>query len=168
VTVALIAAVAENGVIGRGGGLPWHLPDDLRWFKQLTMGHPVVIGRRTFDTLGRPLPGRRWIVLSRNPAFHPDGVETAPDLRSALAAAGHGDVFVAGGADVYRAALPLADRLYLTVVHARVEGDTRFPEVDFDDWTLMEERHHPADARHRHAFTFRTYARRASRVHQNT
>lgn len=158
-TVSLVAAVAENGVIGRKGGLPWRLPDDLRWFKQLTMGHAVVIGRRTFESLGRPLPGRRWIVLSRDPAFRADGVETATDLRGALAAAGGGEVFVAGGAGVYRAALPIADRLYLTAVHARVEGDTRFPEVNFDDWTLVEERHHAADARHPHAFTFRTYDR---------
>lgn len=164
-SVSLVAAVAENGVIGRGGGLPWHLPDDLRWFKQLTMGHAVVIGRRTYESLGRPLPGRRWIVLSRDPLFHPAGVETAADLPAALATAGGGEVFVAGGAAVYRAALPLAERLYLTVVHARVEGDTRFPPLDFADWTLVEERRHDADARHAHAFTFRTYARRATVAH---
>lgn len=162
-TVALVAAVAENGVIGRGGGLPWRLPDDLRWFKQLTMGRAVVIGRRTYDSLGRPLPGRRWIVLSRDPAFQPPGVETAPDLETALRRAGAGDVFVAGGAAVYQAALPVADRLFLTVVHADVAGDTRFPAVNFDEWTLVEERRHPADERHAHAFTFRTYQRRAAR-----
>jgi dihydrofolate reductase len=162
VTVSLIAAVAENGTIGRAGGLPWHLPDDLRWFKQLTMGHAVVIGRRTYESVGRPLPGRRWIVLSRDPGFRPFGAETAPDLGAALTRAGAGEIFVAGGAAVYRVALPLADRLYLTVVHTDVAGDTRFPPVDFDDWTLVEERSHPADERHAHAFTFRTYERRAA------
>jgi dihydrofolate reductase len=163
VTVALIAAVAENGTIGRAGGLPWHLPDDLGWFKQRTMGHAVVIGRRTYESVGRPLPGRRWIVLSRDPAFRPAGVEAAPDLGAALAQAGAGEVFVAGGAAVYQTALPVADRLYLTVVHADVEGDARFPAVNFDDWTLVDERFHPADERHAHAFTFRTYERRATR-----
>ena len=162
-TVSLVAAVAENGIIGRAGGLPWHLPDDLRWFKQLTMGHAVVIGRRTYESVGRPLPGRRWIVLSRDPGFRPSGVETAPDLNAALGRAGGGEIFVAGGAAVYQAALPLADRLYLTVVHAAVAGDTRFPPVNFDDWTLVDERFHPADERHAHAFTFRTYERRAAR-----
>jgi dihydrofolate reductase len=162
VTVALIAAVADNGVIGREGGLPWHLPDDLRWFKRLTTGHTVIVGRRTFASLGRPLPNRRWIVLTRDPAFRPAGVETAPDLRAALAAAGTGEVFVAGGAAVYRAALPVADRLYLTAVHADVTGDTVFPPVDFSAWTLVDEQHHPADERHAQAFTFRTYQRSRS------
>lgn len=162
-TVSLVAAVAENGVIGRAGGLPWHLPDDLRWFKQLTMGHVVVIGRRTYESVGRPLPGRRWIVLSRDPGFRPTGAETAPDLGAALGRAGAGETFVAGGATVYQAALPLADRIYLTVVHADVAGDTRFPPVNLDDWTLVNERSHSADERHAHAFTFRTYERRAAR-----
>jgi dihydrofolate reductase len=159
--------VAENGVIGRDGDLPWHLPDDLRWFKQLTMRHPVVVGRRTYESFGRALPGRRWIVLTRDPAFRPPGVETAPDLESALAAAGPGEVFIGGGASVYRAALPVADRMYLTVVHAVVAGDTRFPPVDFDRWTLTDERPHAADPRHAHAFTIRTYTRREPAVRQN-
>jgi dihydrofolate reductase len=127
------------------------------------MGHAVVIGRRTYESVGRPLPGRRWIVLSRDPGFRPSGVETAPDLGAALTLAGAGEVFVAGGSAVYRVALPLADRLYLTVIHAAIAGDTRFPPVDFADWTLLEERSHPADERHAHAFTFRTYQRRAAR-----
>jgi dihydrofolate reductase len=159
VTVSLIAAVADNGVIGRDGGLPWHLPDDLRWFKRVTAGHAVIVGRRTWESLGRALPDRRWIVLSRDPGFRPAGAETAPDLAAALSAAGAGEVFIAGGSAVYRAALPLADRMYLTAVHADVSGDTRFPPLDFSRWTLMDERHHPADERHAHAFTFRTYDR---------
>ena len=162
-TLSLVAAMAENGVIGRAGGLPWHLPDDLRWFKELTMGQVVVIGRRTFESVGRPLPGRRWIVLTRNPAYRPSGVETAPDLAAAVRLAPDAsEIFVAGGADVYRAALGQADRMYLTVIHAEVAGDTRFPPVDFDDWTLIAERHHPADARHEHAFSIRRYARRGA------
>jgi dihydrofolate reductase len=155
--------VAENGVIGRNGDLPWHLPDDLRWFKQVTMNHAVIVGRRTFESMGKAFPGRRWIVLTRDASFRADGAEVAPDLQSALAIAGPGDIFIGGGSAVFRAALPIADRLYLTAVHAAVAGDTRFPPVDFSQWTLVEERHHAADERHAHAFTFRTYVRPPNR-----
>jgi dihydrofolate reductase len=157
----VIVAMSEGGVIGHHGRVPWHLPDDLRRFKQLTTGHPVIMGRRTYASVGRPLPGRRCLVLSRNPGYRPAGVETAPDLETALArVADASDVFVAGGAEVYREALPRADRLYLTVVHAAVPGDVRFPPLDLAGWHLADESFHPADARHAHAFTFRTYERR--------
>ena len=159
--VALVAAVAENGVIGREGGLPWHLPDDLRWFKRLTTGHMLILGRRTFESLNQPLPGRRLIVVTRNPTFDADGAMIARSLDDALAlAADEEEVFVAGGAAVYRAALSRADRLFITRVHATVEGDVFFPEVDWSQWTLVEEHFHPADARHQHAFTIRRYERR--------
>lgn len=159
-TVALVAAVAENGVIGRDGGLPWRLPDDLRWFKRLTKGHVLVMGRRTFESLDRPLADRRLIVLTRGAGFHADGVEVVRSLDAALQLAPDEDVFVVGGAEVYRAALPRADRLFLTRVHATVDGDTFFPDVDWSAWTLVEEQFHPADARHAHAFTLRQYERR--------
>lgn len=160
-TLSIIAAVAENGVIGRDGGLPWHLPDDLRRFKQLTMDHLLVMGRRTWESVGRPLPGRRIVVLTSRAASALAGVPVARSLDQALALARPDEeVFIAGGADVYREALPHADRLYLTVVHATVEGDTAFPSVDWSAWRLVEEHRHPADARHAHAFTFRTYVRR--------
>jgi dihydrofolate reductase len=159
-SVALVAAVSENGVIGRGGGLPWHLPDDFRWFQRLTKGHVLIMGRRTFESLDRPLPDRRLLVLSRDPAFDAGGATVVPSLADALAAAGDVDrVFVAGGAAVYRAALPRADRLFITRVHASVEGDVLFPEVDWSRWTLTEENFHPADERHAHAFTIRCYER---------
>jgi dihydrofolate reductase len=161
VTLSLIVAMSEGGVIGHHGRVPWHLPDDLRRFKQLTMGHPLIMGRRTFGSIGRPLPGRRCIVLTRDPAYRPDGVETAPDLAAALARlAGDPEVFVIGGAEVYRDALPRADRLYLTLVHAPIPGDVRFPTLDLGGWRLADETFHPADARHPHAFTFRHYERR--------
>lgn len=156
--------MAENHVIGHRGGLPWHLPADLRRFKRLTIGHPVIMGRRTFDSIGRkPLPGRRNIVMTRDPTYRPSGVEVAGSLDDALRLAGDADeVFVAGGEAVYRAALPIADRLYLTVVHARVEGDTRFPLFDESEWRLVADERHDADARHPHALTFRTFERRST------
>lgn len=158
--VSLIVAMAENGVIGRARGLPWHLPDDLREFKRVTMGHVLIMGRRTFESVGRPLPGRRSIVLTRRDAVRLPGVETAPSLDAAFAlAADAPEVFVVGGAEVYRAALPHADRLYVTAVHARVEGDVRFPPVDWRAWRLETETFHPADARHAFSFTVRRYAR---------
>lgn len=168
--VSVIVAMSEEGVIGRDGRLPWHLPDDLREFKRLTMGHVLVMGRQTFESVGRALPGRRSIVLTRRGDVCPPGVETAPSLEAAFdLAAGAPEVFVAGGAAVYRAALPRADRLYVTVVHAHVAGDVRFPPLDWNAWRLEGETHHPADAHHAFPFTFRRYSRipRASASQEN-
>jgi dihydrofolate reductase len=138
VTVTILAAVARNGVIGVGGGLPWHLPDELRRFKERTLGHVLVMGRRTYESIGRPLPGRTTVVVTRQPDWHVDSelVVTAASLSDALATAAALDdeVFVVGGAEVYAAALPLADRLELTHVDAAPDGDTAFPEVEWDDW----------------------------------
>ena len=160
-TLSLIVAMSDGGIIGHHGKIPWHLPDDLQRFKRLTMGHPLIMGRRTFASIGRPLPGRRCIVLSRDPAYRAEGVETAPDLDAALERVREApEVFVIGGAEVYRAALARADRLYLTLVHAPIPGDVRFPRFDLTAWRLAEEIAHPADARHAHAFTFRRYERR--------
>lgn len=159
--VTIIAAVAANGVIGRDNALPWRLPEDLRRFKRLTTGHVVVMGRKTFESLGRPLPGRRNIVVSRNPQYRPAGAEVAADLFAALRlAADEAEVFVIGGGEVFREALRLADRLELTLVEAEVEGDTTFPPVDEAEWSLAAESTHPADAGHAYACTFRTYERR--------
>jgi dihydrofolate reductase len=153
--------VAENGVIGRDNRLPWRLPDDLRRFKRLTLDHPVIMGRRTWESIGRPLPRRRNLVLTGNPGYRAEGVETVPTFEAALAAcAGAGEVFVIGGAGVFRAAFPYASRLYLTRVHADMEGDVRFEEEALRGWDLVDEEHHAADADHEYAFTFRTYDRR--------
>ncbi len=159
--LSIIVAVADNGVIGRANALPWHLPDDLKRFKRLTMGHTLIMGRRTFESIGRPLPGRCMIVLTRNSAFRPDGATVAPDLTAALAmVADEEETFIVGGADVYRAALPRADRIYLTQVHATVTGDVTFRPLDNDQWELIDAVHHPADTRHRYAFTFEEHRRR--------
>lgn len=128
--ISIIAAMAVNRVIGREGRLPWDLPLDRRRFRELTWGHPVIMGRATFQSLGRPLPGRRNIVLSRQKDFSAEGCLVVHDLPAALdAAAGADEVFIGGGAAVYREALPLAGRIYLTVVRAEMDGDTFFPEI---------------------------------------
>jgi len=134
--LALIAAVAANGVIGSDNALPWRLPEDLKRFKALTLGHPVIMGRKTFESIGRPLPGRRNLVITRNAGYRADGCEVLDSLEAALAAcAGSTDeVFVIGGAQIYAEALPLAQRLYLTEIRRDYPGDARFPEWSRAQW----------------------------------
>lgn len=139
--LCLIAAVAENGVVGKNNALPWHLPPDLKYFKRITLGKPIVMGRKTFESIGRPLPGRTNIVVSRNTAYSPAGVEVVDSVESALALAsqialndGQKDLMVIGGAAIYAAALPVAQCLFITQVHGVVEGDAYFPEVDWSQW----------------------------------
>ncbi len=163
--IAIIAAVARNGVIGADGAMPWRLSSDLRRFKALTLGHPVVMGRRTFEAIGRPLPGRPNIVVSRRGDFAPDGAIAAASLEAALAEAGRlardsGTVFVIGGGEIYRAALPLADRLYITHIAAEPAGDTRFPDIDADTWVATGEEHVPAGENDSADTRFVTYERR--------
>jgi len=138
VPVTIVAAVARNGVIGVDGGLPWRLPDDLRRFKALTLGHVLVMGRKTYESIGHPLPGRATVVVTRSGQWEPGSAEVrvaagVPEA-IAVAAAIDDEVFVVGGAQVYAAALPLTDRLELTLVDAEPEGDTAFPDVDWEDW----------------------------------
>jgi len=155
--IAIVVARARNGVIGRAGGLPWHLPSDLRHFKKLTGGHTVVMGRRTYESLPdrfRPLPNRRNLVLSRDPAYAAPGAEVFPDLASALAAC-DGDCFVIGGGATYEQALAVADRVYATEIDAHVDGDTFFPELA--GWRAVETSE-PA-AENGHTFSFITYER---------
>ncbi len=153
--------MAENRVIGRDNTLPWRLPADLRRFKSLTMGHAVIIGRKTFDAIGKALPGRRWIVLTRDRSWRRPGVEPVHDLDAALRnLSAEAEVFVAGGGDVYAQALARADRVYLTVIHADIEGDARFPQLDPTDWSLLEDERHDADAHNALTYSFRRYDRR--------
>lgn len=130
----LIVAVAHHNVIGQAGSMPWHLPAELAYFKRITMGHPVVMGRKTFESIGRPLPGRRNIVVTANPVWHHEGVEVASSIEAALAKVGGESAFVIGGATLYEAALPLAQRVYLTAIEASVQGDTYFPPLAPDQW----------------------------------
>jgi dihydrofolate reductase len=138
VTITIVAAVARNGVIGVDGGLPWHLPQDLSRFKELTMGHVLVMGRRTYESIGRPLPGRTTVVVTRRPDWSAgaDEVIRARDVPGALELAAEidDDVFVVGGGQIYEETLALADRLELTLVDAEPDGDTVFPQVDWSDW----------------------------------
>ncbi len=158
--VSLVAAMSENRVIGKAGRLPWHLPKDLAHFKKLTVDHTVVMGRKTFDEIQRPLSNRRNVVISRHADFHPRGVTVVPSLGEALAlGATEEEVFVIGGGEIFRLALPRADRLHLTVIHADIEGDTFFPPFDLAAWALDDEERHPADEKHAFPFTFRRYSR---------
>ncbi|SEB76909.1 dihydrofolate reductase [Paramicrobacterium humi] len=134
-TVTLVAAMGRNRVIGTDGGMPWHLPDDLKHFKSVTMGTTMIMGRRTFDSIGRPLPGRRTIVVTRDETWQRDGVDTAFSLGAALALAGDGAVSIVGGGEIYAQSLPLADRMELTFIDASPDGDTFFPEWEAADWT---------------------------------
>lgn len=161
--ISLIAAVSTNRVIGRDGDLPWRLSADLRHFKRTTMGHHLIIGRATWDELGRPLPGRTMVVVTRNRAFAPEGVLVAHSLAEALAAASGDDrPFIGGGGEIYRQALDadVVERMYLTRVHAEVDGDTFFPEVDWDRWLLADRIDHPADEANDHPFSFEIWDRR--------
>jgi len=139
--VCFIAAMAENRVIGRHGGIPWDLPEDRRRFRELTWGHPVIMGRKTFESIGHPLPGRENIVLTRQRGYRPEGCLVAHDLESALEACpGSGEIFICGGAEIFREALPRADRIYLTIVHIETEGDTYFPDVPPGEFVEIERR----------------------------
>ncbi len=160
--VSLIVAVSENGVIGRDGGLPWRLPADLKHFKSTTMGHHLIIGRRTWNEVGKPLPGRTMVVVTRSRRFAPEGVRVAHSLEQALDVARDDDEpFIGGGAHIYRMALDndLVDRIYLTRIHAEVEGDTFFPNLDLDEWELVSEQRHEADEKNEHPYSFMVYER---------
>lgn len=163
--ISIIVAVAENGIIGREGALPWRLSDDLRRFKQLTMGHTIIMGRRTWESIGRALPGRRTVVVSRRADFRTnvDGVATTTNLGHALeiaAATGDEETFITGGAELYRESLGRANRLYLTRVCATVEGDTLFPDIEWKNWQLVESEDHEANEKNEYAYRFETYDRR--------
>jgi dihydrofolate reductase len=162
--VSIIVAVAENGVIGRGGKLPWHLSDDLRRFKKLTTGHAIIMGRRTWESIGRVLPGRRMLIISRQAGYRAgvEGVSVAESLSDALdaaAAAADSEAFIIGGAELYREALARADRLYVTRVHAAVDGDTRFPTDALDGWRRVASEYHAADADNEFPCSFEVYER---------
>ena len=157
--VSLIAAIAANGVIGRDGGLPWKLPTDLARFKRLTMGHSLIMGRRTFASIGRALPGRDTVVMTRG-EWSAEGVRVAHSVEEALLATADRMVFVAGGGDVYRAFLARADRLDLTRIEAEVDGDTRFPPFDEREFELLSDEPHAAEAGAPFTYRFQVWLRR--------
>ena len=166
--LALIWAMARNRVIGRANTLPWRLPADLAHFKALTTGHPVLMGRRTFESLGRPLPHRTNIVISSTPGYAPSGCLVARNLEQALQLGrqhcppSDATLFVIGGENLYTQTLPLADRLYITLVDADIDGDAWFPEFDWREWREVERRSQPADDKNPYGYTFVTLDRKES------
>ena len=160
--VSLIVAAADNGVIGRRNELPWRLSADLRRFKELTMGHAIIMGRKTYESIGRPLPGRRMIIITRQPTFAAPSAEVVGSLDDALAAAvqqGEDEAFIIGGAEIFAQAMTRAERLFLTRVHAEVEGDVYFPPLDPKSWRQTAARRHDADANNEYPYSFEVYER---------
>ena len=144
--ITLIVAMAENRIIGANNGMPWHLPEDLKRFRALTLGHPILMGRKTFEAIGRPLPGRDNVIISRNRDLKPSGVLIFYALSEALEALSDApQLFVIGGAEIYREALPFAERIELTLIHRSFEGDTEFPPTDPNDWQEVARELAPAD-----------------------
>jgi dihydrofolate reductase len=160
VRINIVVAISENGVIGREGGLPWRLPADLKRFKSVTMGHPLIMGRKTHESIGRALPGRANIVVSRQLGFSSAGCEVATSLDAALAIAGQVDeVMVVGGAALYATALVSAERLYLTRVHVDIAGDTFFPAIDWTEWKEIARERQSADDRNEFDYSFVAFDR---------
>lgn len=172
--LALIVAQAENRVIGNQNRLPWHLPEDLKYFKAVTLGKPIIMGRKTFESIGRPLPGRTNIVVTRDASYQREGIEVVHSLPQALERAeqigvinGSEEVMLIGGAELYSQALPYCQRLYLTQVHAEVEGDAYFPELNHTDWSELGcERHEPSGC-NPFAYSFMVLERRSDAESQS-
>ncbi|TIS99868.1 dihydrofolate reductase [Mesorhizobium sp.] len=166
--VAIYVAIAENGVIGRDGGLPWRLSSDLKRFKADTMGKPIIMGRKTYEGIGRPLPGRLNIVVTRDKAWRAEGVEVVHSLDEAIGLAkvrgrcmaGADEICVIGGGEIYAQALPLADRLHVTHILAAVDGDAHFPPIDPDSWRIVRSQDVPAGEKDSHATRYSVYERR--------
>ncbi|HHQ5453620.1 TPA: type 3 dihydrofolate reductase [Aeromonas veronii] len=161
--ISMIAAMAHDRVIGKDNQMPWHLPADLAHFKRVTLGKPVLMGRKTFESIGRPLPGRRNLVISRNPDYQAEGIEVVGSVEAALALLAGSSVeelMVIGGGHLYAEMLPSADCLYLTRIDLAVEGDTRFPAFDDGQWQRVDCESHPADEKNPHAYSFETWQRR--------
>ncbi|MEH8206153.1 type 3 dihydrofolate reductase [Aeromonas veronii] len=161
--ISMIAAMAHDRVIGKDNQMPWHLPADLAHFKRVTLGKPVLMGRKTFESIGRPLPGRRNLVISRNPDYQAEGIEVVGSVEAALAQLAGSSVeelMVIGGGHLYAEMLPSADCLYLTRIDLAVEGDTRFPAFDDGQWQRVDCESHPADEKNPHPYSFETWLRR--------
>lgn len=155
--ISLIVAMERSGGIGMDGGIPWHLPDDLKLFKQTTMGHYLIVGRVTYESIGKALPGRKMIVVTRQPEYRAPGCKMVPSLEEGLELArkgGEEEVFIGGGAQIYRLALPLAQHIYLTRLQADLEADTFFPALEEGEWEIAQSQHFPADEGNQYPFTY--------------
>ena len=163
VHLSIISAMDDNRLIGRDNALPWHLPADLAFFKRTTLNKPVLMGRKTFESIGRPLPGRRNIIISRNPAYLKEGCETCTDIDSALELVAHSEeAMLIGGSSLYRQTLDMAKNLYITEIHGKFTGDSWFPEISPDDWKEVWREEHEGDEKNPFAYAFVRYARRGT------
>ena len=157
-SLSLIVAASENQVIGIDGDLPWRLSADLKRFKQITMGHTIIMGRKTYDSIGRPLPGRKSIVITRQNDYQADGVQIVGSLEEAIEASRQDDeAFIMGGATIYEQAIDMVDKIYLTRVHATLQGDTFFPELASDRWQKISSEPHSADEKNQYDYSFEVY-----------
>ncbi len=160
-SLSIITAMDENRLVGDNNTLPWHLPADFAYFKRVTMNKPIIMGRKTFESIGRPLPGRRNIIISRDPDYHVDGCDTASSLESALEmVADQTEAMLIGGANLYAQTIRLADTLYITEIHAKFKGDAWFPAIDQELWIETQREDHAADESNAYAYSFVTYTRR--------
>lgn len=159
--IILIAAAAENNALGKDNQLLWHLPDDFKRFKQLTTGHHIIMGRKTFESFPKPLPNRTHVIVSRQKYDAPEGCIVVDSIEKAIEVCPENqDIFVIGGGEIYSLAMPLADKIDLTKVHATFEADTFFPEINLDDWKLAASKFHPKDEKHAYDFTFQQFIRK--------
>lgn len=162
-TISIIVAASENNVIGIENRLPWNLPADLQFFKNTTWGMPIIMGRKTFESMGRPLKGRQNIVITRQKDYTSPGITVVPSIEAAVKAAEEqevNEIFITGGTEIFLQAFPLVDRIYLTRVHTTVQGDAFFPEISNDEWELVHSEPHAADDKHAYAFTFERWERK--------
>lgn len=158
--IAIVVAMSKNCVIGKDNALPWHLPADLAYFKKVTMGHPILMGRKTYEAIGRPLPGRENVIMTREPDYHQDGCTIVHSKEEALARFADVDLYVIGGAEIIKEFLPDADRLHLTLIDHEFEGDTFLPELNLDEWTIVSETPGITDEKNPYPFRFLVYERR--------
>jgi dihydrofolate reductase len=160
-TITLIVAASENNAIGINNQMPWHLPNDFKYFKKNTIEHSILMGRKTFDAIGKALPDRRNIVITRNANFQAEDIDVANSIQEALLyCRDEREVFIIGGANIYQQALPLANKVLLTRVHTSIKGDAFFPELPPEEWELVSSDSHPADEKHAFAYTFEVYTRK--------
>jgi dihydrofolate reductase len=161
-TISHLVAASENNVIGKGNEIPWHLPNDFKYFKNLTWGMPVIMGRKTFESMGKMLPGRFNIVITRQQDWKEEGVIVASSLEDAIEKAKETDckeLFIIGGGEIFKQSMDIADRLYITRVHTTINGDVFYPEINSSQWKLISEDPQPADEKHKYAYTFQTWER---------
>lgn len=160
--VTFIVAAAENNAIGKGNQMPWHLPNDFKYFKAKTMDHSIIMGRKTFESIGKPLPGRRNIIISRQPTLNIEDVDVANSLQDVINyCRDEREIFIIGGAEIFNQAMPMADEILLTRVHTNIEGaDAFFPELPESDWELISQEKHNKDEKHQYDYTFEVYKRK--------